>query len=124
MNKLWVCDVEIYSFIFVTRTHHHGGTSGVWLGSCGAGRNGSLNLHDNIVPTIGKGNRSQGVEDSKQPLVKCVSIKVVLGAGLLASMSRNANGNGGLANGHHGRKQGDGTELVEVGSLHAQVKMA
>lgn len=108
-------------------SHHHGGTGGVGLGSCGAGRDGSLNLHDDIVATIGKGNRSKGVEDSEEPLRACVSIKVVLSAGLLAGVTSNTDGNGGVSDGHNGRKKGDGTELVEVGSLHAQgeqVKMA
>ena len=80
MNKqgVHVCDVKsihlkslysskIYTFGFILGTHHHGGTGRIWLGSCGAGRNGSLNLHDNIVATIGEGNRSKGVEDSRAP---------------------------------------------------------
>lgn len=78
-----------------------------------------LDLHDDVVTSIRERNRSQRVEDAKDSVCTCEAIQVVLSAWLLPRMSCNPNGNGGVANGHDCCCQGDDTQLVEVGNLHA-----
>ena len=61
-----------------------------------------LNLHNDIVTAISKGNCSKRVEDAKDSVCACVTIQVVHCAGLLASVGCNPDCDGGIADRHDG----------------------